>query len=64
MFIIYTCKEAQHGIKGLSILVPADFKKVQTILPRSYSEEYLISLCFISSVLSPNIYNSHVVTMV
>ena len=44
MFIINTFKEAQHGLKGQYVLVPADFKKVQTILPRSYSEEYLISL--------------------
>ena len=44
MFIVNKCKGAQHGLKGQCVLVPADLKKVQTILPRSCSEEYLISL--------------------
>ena len=37
-------KGAQHGFKGQYILVPTDLKKTEIILPRSYDEEYLISL--------------------
>ena len=37
-------KGAQHGFKGQYILVPTDLKKIEIILPRSYDEEYLISL--------------------
>ena len=44
MFIVAKIKGAQHGLKGQCVLVPADLKKVQTILPRSCNEEYLISL--------------------
>ena len=44
MFIVAKTKGAQHGLKGQCVLVPTDLKKVQTILPRSCDEEYLISL--------------------
>ena len=44
MFITVKANGAQHGLKGQCVLVPADLKKVQTILPRSCDEEYLISL--------------------
>ena len=44
MFIVAKHKGAQHGLKGQCVLVPADLKKIQTILPRSCNEEYLISL--------------------
>ena len=44
MFIVAKIKGAQHGLKGQCVLVPADLKKVQTILPRSCDDEYLISL--------------------
>ena len=44
MFIVAKAKGAQHGLKGQCVLVPADLKKIQTILPRSCDEEYLISL--------------------
>ena len=44
MFIVTKTKGAQHGLKGQCVLVPADLKKVQTILPRTCDEEYLISL--------------------
>ena len=37
-------KGAQHGLKGQCVLVPADLKKVQTVLPRSSDEGCLISL--------------------
>ena len=42
MFIIAKTKGAQ--LKGQCVLVPTDLKKIQTILPRSCDEEYLISL--------------------
>ena len=44
MFIAAKANGAQHGLKGQCVLVPADLKKVHTILPRSCDEEYLISL--------------------
>ena len=44
MFIVSKTKGAQHGLKGQCVLVPTDLKKIQTILPRSCDEEYLISL--------------------
>ena len=44
MFIVAKIKGAQHGLKGQCVLVPTDLKKIQTILPRSCNEEYLISL--------------------
>ena len=43
MFIVAKAKGAKHGLKGQCVSVPADLKKVQTILPRSCNEEYLIS---------------------
>ena len=44
MFIVAKIKGVQHGLKGQCILVPSDLKNIQTILPRSCDEEYLISL--------------------
>ncbi len=44
MFIVARTKGAQHGLKGQCVLVPADLKKVQTVLPRSSDEGCLISL--------------------
>ena len=44
MFIVAKTKGAQNRLKGQSILVPTDLKNIQTILPRSCNEEYLISL--------------------
>ena len=44
IFIGAKIKGGQHGLKGLCILVPTNLKKIQTILPRSCDEEYLISL--------------------
>ena len=44
LFIAAKTKGAQHGLKGQCILVPTDLKNIQTILPRSCNEEYLISL--------------------
>ena len=44
MFIVAKTKGTQHGLKGQCVLVPTDLEKIQTILPRSCDEEYLISL--------------------
>ena len=44
MFIVSRAKGAQHGLKGQCVLVPTDLKKIQTILPRSCDDGYLISL--------------------
>ena len=44
MFIAAKMKAAQHGFEEQCVLVPTDLEKIQTILPRSYDEEYLISL--------------------
>ena len=44
MFIVARTNGAQHGLKGQCVLVPADLKKVQTVLPRSSDEGCLIYL--------------------
>ena len=44
MFIVAKIKGIQHGLKGQCILVPTDLENIQTILPSSCDEEYLISL--------------------
>ena len=44
MFIVAKVKGAQHGLKGQCVLVPPDLKKIQTVLPRSCDDEYIISL--------------------
>ena len=44
MFIVAKTNSVQYGLKGQCVLVPTDLKKIQTILPRSCDEEYLISL--------------------
>ena len=44
MFIVAKMKGEQHSLKGQCVLLPTDLKKVQTILPRSCNEIYLISL--------------------
>ena len=43
MFIVAKTKVAQLGLKGQCVLVLIDLKKIETILPRSSDEEYLIS---------------------
>ena len=40
MSIVAKMKGAQHGLKGQCVLVPTDLKKINTILPRSFDEEY------------------------
>ena len=40
---VHCCKN-KNGLKGQCVLVPADIQEVQTILPRSYDDEYLIAL--------------------
>ena len=44
MFIVAKAKGAQHGLKGQCVMVPADLSKIQTILPRTCSDDYIISL--------------------
>ena len=44
MFIVAKTKGAQHGLKEQCVLVQTDLKKIQAILPRTYDDEYLISL--------------------
>ena len=44
MFTIAKTKGVQRGLKGQIVLVPTDLEKIQTILPRSCDEEYLIPL--------------------
>ena len=44
MFIVARHKGAQYGLKLQCVFVPLDLKKIQEVLPRSFSVEYLISL--------------------
>ena len=43
MFIVAKMKGAQRGIKEQYVLVQTTLKKIQTILPRTCDNEYLIS---------------------
>lgn len=43
MVIVAEHKVSQLGPKGQCTLVPAGLKKIQKVLPRSFSKEYLIS---------------------
>ena len=38
------CSSSQYGLKLQCVFVPVDLKKIQEVLPRSFSVEYLISL--------------------
>ena len=44
MFIVGKQKGSQHGLKGQCVLVPADIKKIQNVLPRRCDENHIISL--------------------
>ena len=44
MFIVAKMKGAQRGLKEQCVLVQTDLKKIQTILPRTCDNKYLISL--------------------
>ncbi|XP_066911966.1 uncharacterized protein [Clytia hemisphaerica] len=44
MFIVPKHKGGQQGLKGQCVMVPANLDKIQKILPRVCSEEFLISL--------------------
>ena len=44
MFIVPRHRGAQHGLKGLVVLVPSDLTKIQKVLPRSCDEGHIISL--------------------
>ena len=41
---VYSCKGAQHGLKGQCVLVPANLEKIQKTLPRSCNDEHIITL--------------------
>ncbi|XP_066930030.1 uncharacterized protein [Clytia hemisphaerica] len=44
MFIVPKHKGGQQGLKGQCVMVPANLDKIQKILPRVCSDEFLISL--------------------
>ena len=44
MFIVGKVKGAQHGLKGQCVMIPADLSKIQKVLPRTFSNDCLISL--------------------
>ena len=44
MHIVPKQRGGQYGLKGQCTLVPAQLKKIQTILPRVCNDEFLISL--------------------
>ena len=59
MFIVAKTKGAQHGLKGQCVLVPTDLEKIQTILPRSCNEEYLISLALNYRLTDKSVVSKH-----
>ena len=58
MFIVAKTKGAQHGRKGHCVLVPTDLKKIQTILSRSWDEEYLISYALKHQLTDKSVVNN------
>ena len=44
MFNVSKVRVAQHSLKGQCVLVPADLKKIQTVLPRSCDDGYKMLL--------------------
>ena len=44
MSIIAKQKSSQNGLKGQCVLVPADLKKIQKVLPRSCNEQNIVSI--------------------
>ena len=44
MFIVGKQKGSQHGLKGQCVLVPADIKKIQNVLPRRCDDNHIILL--------------------
>ena len=44
MFIVSKHKGGQQGLKGQCVMVPANLDKIQKVLPRTCSDEFLISL--------------------
>ena len=57
MFIVAKMKGVQHGVKRQCVLVLTDLKKIQTILPRSYDEECLISLALKHRLTDKSVFN-------
>ena len=57
MFIVAKTKGAQHGLKGQCVLVPTDLEKIQTILPRSCNEEYLVFLALKRQLADKSVVN-------
>ena len=64
MLIVAKTKGAQHGLKGKCVLVPADLDNIQTILPRSWDEEYLISLALKRWLTDKSVVNKQQIRLV
>ena len=59
MFILAKANGAQHGLKGQCVMVPADLSKIQTILPKTCSDEYIISLALKGLLSDKSYVNKH-----
>ena len=44
MHIVAKHRGAQSGLKGQVVLVPADLRKIQSVLPRNTSDDHLIAI--------------------
>ena len=63
MFNVAKTKGAQDGLKEEFVLVPKDLDKIQTILPRSWDEEYLISLALKRQLTDKSVVNKQQVCL-
>ena len=54
-------KSGQCGLKGQCVLVPADIKKIQKVLPRTNNKEYLISLALKRRLSDSNTVDSQMI---
>ena len=59
MFIVAKTRGAQHGFNGQFVLGPIDLEKIQTILPKSCDEEYLISLALKHRLIDKIVVSKH-----
>ena len=61
MFIVCKTKGAQHGLNGQCVLVPADYEKIQTTLPRNcnYETAIIITLALKQRLTDKSAYHKH-----
>ena len=57
MSIVAKQKSSQNGLKGQCVLVPADLKKIQKVLPRTCNEENIVSIALKRRLSGSGVYH-------